>query len=69
MKNLIATVTGNISSLDVYANAINNGRTDGVYFYVNENKVSVKYPYSQLTEAAQREELCWFLNGKTYEIN
>lgn len=69
MKNLIAKVTGNTSSLDVYANAINNGRTDGVYFYVNENRVSVSHPYSQLSEVAQREELCWFLNGKTYEIN
>lgn len=69
MKNLIATVTGNTSSLNVYANAINNGRTDGVYFYVNENKVSVSRWCSQLSEVEQREKLCWFLNSKTYQIN
>lgn len=68
MRKLIAKVTGDTSSLDAYANGVNNGRTDGVYFYVNEDLVSVLYPYSQLSEVRQREELRWFLNGKTYEI-
>ncbi len=68
MTNLTATTLKNYD-LEAYANAINNGRTDGVYFYVNNNTVTVSYAHSQLSEDFQREELEWFLRGKEYIIN
>lgn len=69
MKNLIATVKSNYQNLEVYADRINNGRTDGIYFYVNSNRVSVSYTYSQLNEKSQIEELEWFLKGKEFQID
>jgi hypothetical protein len=68
MNNLTATVK-TVCNLALYAKAINNGRTDGIYFYVNDNKVSVSSPYVTLSEAQQLEELGWFLKGKEYDIN
>jgi|SanBayMetagenome_1026888.scaffolds.fasta_scaffold09834_11 hypothetical protein len=68
MKNLVAILKSECN-LDEYADAINNRRADGIYFYVNGKKVSVSYPYSQLSEEMQLEELRWFLDGREYEIN
>ena len=65
MKNLVAQLQSCID-LEKYADAINNGRTDGIYFYVNGNKVSVSYPHNQLTEEKQIEELTWFLKRHSY---
>lgn len=68
MRNLIAVLKSSWQSIDLYICLINNGRTDGVYFYANENRVSVDCWYRQLSEEIQRQELDWFLKGKEYEI-
>lgn len=68
MKNLIASLKEGWQSIDLYICVINNGRTDGVYFYANENRVSVDCWHKQLTKESQIEELNWFLKGKEYEI-
>ena len=65
MKNLVAQLQGNVN-LEKYADVVNNGRTDGVYFYVNGKNVSVSYVYNQLSEKTQIEELTWFLKGHSY---
>ena len=67
MKTLIA-IPKSKCNLNAYANFINNGRTDGIYFYVNEGNVSVCHPHKKLSENTQIEELKWFLEGKEYEI-
>jgi len=69
MNTLTATVIGNYPNLENHATAINNGRTDGLYFYANNGTVSVSHPQCGLSEDVQRMELEWFLNGKKYEIN
>ena len=53
-------------NLEKYADVINNGRNDGVYFYVNGKNISVSYPHNQLSEQSQMEELTWFLKGRSY---
>ena len=65
MKTLVAKLQEN-TNLEQYADAINNGRTDGIYFYVNGKNVSVSYSHNQLTEKTQIEELTWFLKGRSY---
>ena len=65
MKNLVAKLQDSVN-LEKYADAINNGRTDGIYFYVNGNTVSVSYCHSQLSEETQKEELNWFLSGRNF---
>jgi len=71
MKTLFATLLTPCPDLSKYADAINNGRTDSVYFYVNGDgdKVSVSYTFGQLSEKAQAEELKWFLSDRNYTIN
>lgn len=65
MKSLVAQFQGNVN-LEKYADAINNGRTDGIYFYVNGNNVSVSCAHNQLSEKTQIEELTWFLKGRSF---
>lgn len=65
MKNLVAQLQGNLN-LEKYADVINDGRTDGVYFYVNGKNVSVSCAHNQLSEKTQIEELTWFLKGRSY---
>lgn len=65
MKTLVAQLQDNVN-LENYANAINNGRTDGIYFYVNGNKVTVSYCHNKLNEEIQKDELTWFLKGRNY---
>lgn len=67
MKTLVATLNKNCN-LDKYADAINNGRNDNIYFYVNGSKVTVSCTYGQLSVDDQLSELQWFLNGKDFTI-
>lgn len=59
----------NANGLEAKSNAVNNGRTDGIYFYVNGNHVSVSHPYVELSELRQEEELDWFLTGRVYSLS
>lgn len=68
MKNLVAIIKGEVKCLESKAKVINNGRVDDVYFYCNDNRVSVCNPYIQLSESTQKAELDWFLKGYTYTI-
>lgn len=65
---LIATVKYNSEKLELAAKAMNNGRTDGVYFHVNDSRVSVSNPHYRMTEKDQLDELNWFLIGFEYQI-
>jgi hypothetical protein len=58
----------NSTNLTEAAKVVNNGRNDGIFFYVNGSRVSVASPYVTLSEAQQLEELNWFLKGKVYDI-
>ena len=69
MTTITATITDNKVSLEKYADAINNGRTDGVYFYVNGNNVTVSHPHNQLSEDWQKSEIAWFLKGRAYNFS
>lgn len=69
MKQIFATLSKQKPQLSVFADAVNNGRTDGIYFYVNDTNVSVSHPHTKLTEARQIEELEWFLSGLEYTIS
>ena len=59
----------NSSNLQKRAEAINTGRTDGTYFYVNGNSVTVSNPFFNITEEGQRLELEWFLNDREFELS
>ncbi len=67
MKNLVATLNQNYN-LEKYADVINDGRNDNIYFYVNGSTVTVSYTYGQLSINEQLSELQWFLNGKDFTI-
>ena len=55
-------------NLDRRADSVNNGRTDGIYFYVNGKHVSVSHPHFKLSIAKQKEELAWFLDDCDFEF-
>ena len=65
MTTLVAQLQQNVN-LEKYADAINNGRTDGIYFYVNGRNISVSYAHNQLSEKKQKDELTWFLKGHSF---
>lgn len=67
MKTIVGKLKSNCN-LDAYANVVNNGRTDGTYFYINQCNVLVCNPHIKLSEETQIEELNWFLKGRDYEI-
>ena len=67
MKTIVGKLKGNCN-LDAYAKIVNNGRTDGTYFYINQSDVIVCNPHIKLSEETQIKELNWFLKGKEYEI-
>lgn len=69
MRNLVAKLTDCRVDLSDYSISVNNGRTDGVYFYVNGSNVTVSSYCTELSEDFQRQELEWFLNGTHFEIN
>ena len=50
------------------AKVINNGRTDGCYFYVGSNFVDISNPHHQLSIISQKEELEWFLEGREFSF-
>ncbi len=64
---MIAKVN-NPQELESLAKIVNNGRTDGVYFYVNEKNVSVHHAHVVLSKEKQVEELDWFLAKKEYVL-
>ena len=66
--NMKAIVT-NTANLEQSANVTNSGRTDGVYFYVNGNSVTVSHPHRVMREEEQTEELNWFLSGKDFKLS
>ena len=70
MKNprKLTAILRNASNLEAYAKAVNNGRTEGVCFYVNGHKVSVFYAHADLSEEAQLDEINWFLKGRAFEV-
>ena len=48
------------------AKSVNNGRTDGCYFYVSSNFVNISNPHHELPITWQKEELEWFLKGREF---
>lgn len=68
MATLFAILDPGQKSLNAYADAVNNGRTDDRYFYVNGPRVSVSNPYFELSEETQLDELNWFCRGRRYQI-
>ena len=54
--------------LNRYARIVENGRTDGVSFYVSTDYVSAYRWHSQLSVDEQTNLLNWFLDGFKYEL-
>jgi hypothetical protein len=51
------------------AKVVNNGRTDGVSFYVSGcESVTVSAWWYEMSEEKQKSELKWFLKGYEYEL-
>lgn len=48
---------------------VNSSRTDGTYFYVNGNSVSVSNPHYEMTSEQQKSELKWFLSDREFTIS
>lgn len=48
---------------------VNSSRTDGTYFYVNGNSVSVSNPHDEMTSEQQKSELKWFLSDREFTIS
>ena len=67
MKTIVATLNQNCN-LEKYADAINNGRNDNIYFYVNGSNVTVSHTYANLSIDEQLIQLQWFLTGKDFTI-
>ena len=47
---------------------VNNGRNDGINFYVNNDIVRVYCWHTQLTEQEQVNLLNWFLDGYNFTL-
>ena len=47
---------------------VNNGRTDGINFYVNADYVNVACWHRKLSVEEQTSLLTWFLDGFKYEL-
>ena len=60
MKTIVAKLNG---LKRINPNQVNNGRNDGINFYVNEDIVKVYCWHTQLTEQEQVNLLNWFLDG------
>lgn len=66
-KNMIATYSG--KDLSEYANAVNNGSTSNIRYYVNGNRVSVGYCYETDMQAKDQIEcLEWFCGSSLISI-
>ncbi len=67
-KTLVATYSG--KDLSEYANAVNNGSTSDIRYYVNGNTVAVGYSYeAEMNHADQKECLEWFCGSSLVSIS
>lgn len=58
-----------VKNLQNKANVVNSGRTDGTYFYVNNNCVTVSNPHLKLSDEQQESSLAWFLSDIKYRLD
>ena len=73
MKKIVAKFTNELTeqkmlNLNNYARIIENGRTDGISFYVSTDYVSAYCWHSQLSVDEQKNLLTWFLDGFKFEL-
>lgn len=57
-----------MKNLQDRASVVNSGRTDGYYFYVGDNYVTVDNPDNRPSDDVQKELLEWFLSDREFEL-